>query len=114
MNAQRFFYVCAGILMLVIAIAVRAQKVVAQSGTAQFAGIAVTPTSQALAITTSGDVYARAANVVCNNGTMSWQGYGGAGPCGNDPGWQFIGNVLAGSVAVDGKTWTGVKQDFRR
>lgn len=122
MNAKKFFYVCAGILLLVIAYSVGAHKAGAQSG-GQFAGITSihahgSGVEVPLAITTTGDLYARSAapsQAVTPNGGFACGFQGWGSDCfGADPGWQYMGNVLTGNVAVDQKTWSSVKQGFKK
>jgi len=112
MRAKQFFYTSAGILLLVIAYSVGARSVDAQ-GSAQFTGISTYGTF-ATAITANGDVYARYAGLSCIDGTAQWYGYGPIGSCPNDPGWQFVGNVLGGTIATTPATMSGVKQEYRK
>lgn len=67
MNAKRFFYVTAGVLLLAIAYSLGSSRAGAQSG-GQFTGIAVNPNADGstVAITSTGDVYARSASPAAN------------------------------------------------
>ena len=64
--AKKFFFVCGGILMLVIAFTLGANSVVAESEKGEVEGIAVYG-NDALVITTEGDVYQ-----ATNNETDNW------------------------------------------
>lgn len=112
MNAKRFFYMSAGILLLVIAYTIGARKADAQSG-GQFAGIAVDYNSrQTYAITTTGSIYARAAIPDgCSAASITWR------TCSvpeQDGGWVYMGNVLGGAIAVEGKSMSDVKASYRK
>jgi hypothetical protein len=120
MDAKRFFYVCSGILLLVVAYTVGIHRAEAQ-GSGPFAGICIEPNGYraTLAITTSGDVYARNAIPVVNqatcNGLLSWETNGcNSGGLEQDAGWQFMGNVLGGTIPAEAKSWSGVKQGYRK
>jgi hypothetical protein len=108
MNAKRFFYVAAGILLLVIAYSIGAHQADAQSGSSQFVGISVDPQNSATtAITSSGDIYARGDNPYCDSQHMQWGGQEGS--CG----WTYMGNVLGGAIAVQSKSMSDVKGAYR-
>ena len=113
MRARSFFYVCAGVLMLAIAYDLEASRAEAQLG-GEFAGISTTGFGgQTLAITSTGDVYARTGAPVessCNpNAPMVWKT-----PCGLfTSNWQFMGNVLGGTISVKPSTMGEVKGKYR-
>src|SRR5262245_41669470 len=110
MRAKQFFYVAAGILLLVVAYSIGARRAEAQLGS-QFAGI-TTGGSGTMAITTSGDVYARNAIPVClGPGNYAWWN-GPAMECNNE--WIYMGNVLGGTIATTPATISGVKQEYRK
>ena len=107
---KRFFYVSAGILLLVIAYGIGASRLSAQSG-GQFAGIALT-SDGTMAITANGDVYARGGSPFCYSsepGSMRWTASNSP-----DCGWTNMGNVLGGAVQAEGKSWSGVKDAYRK
>jgi hypothetical protein len=111
MNAKRFFYVCAGLFLLVAAYSLGAHRADAQSG-GQFAGISVYA-GTTTAITSSGDVYAINAAPSVASGTYCE--FGWSPPyfgCVNT--WTYLGNVLGGTVPAAGSTWSGVKGGYRK
>ena len=117
MNAKKFFYVCSGLFLLVAAYSVGARRADAQAG-GQFAAFTSTLSYPAgypvpLAITASGDIYTRpvALQVDCQGG-VSWTPAAGGGCI--EPGWVYMGNVLGGSIQVEGKTWSDVKDGYRK
>lgn len=112
MNAKRFFYVSAGILLLVVAYSIGARKADAQQG-GQFAGITADHNSrQTVAITTTGDIYARNASPEgCSSSATTWK------TCtfpADDHGWVYMGNVLGGPIAVEDKSMSDVKASYRK
>jgi len=114
MNARRFFFVAAGILLLVVAYAIGASRVTAQTGN-QFVGIAADISQRTtLAITTNGDVYGRQGDVQCGFGP---NGLGFVAQAGCPSGWVYIGNVLgtpSDAQPPAPPTWSKVKGDYRR
>jgi len=112
MNAKRFFYVAAGILLLLIAYTVGTHQAEAQGG-GQFAGISSTLNGGFVAITSSGDVYMRPAFLGCSDGQATWMASNSHG-CTNDPGWLYAGNVLGGTIATTPATMSGVKQNYKK
>lgn len=110
MHAKRFFYLSAGILLLVVAYQLGASSVGAQSG-GSFTGISVDGNScNTVAITSTGDVCARN-TVPSSAGNGTW-----AVLCSStfDRGWQYMGNVLDGPIATEPTTWGKVKDGFRK
>jgi len=99
MRAKQFFYTSAGILLLVIAYSVGASRAQGQAQGDQIAALINQTTDGSeryMAVTTNGDVYTAAD---LNNGI---------------PGaWTFRNNVF-GNVASQGRTWSGVKQQYRK
>lgn len=112
MNAKRFFYVSAGILLLVIAYGVGAHRVEAQGG-GDFTGIAV-HCNGLIAIKGNGDLYFRTAYpaVQEQGGGVSWWSSVCSGFSSN--GWQYAGNVSGGPIAVEGKSMSDVKGSYRK
>jgi len=120
MDARRFFYVCAGILLLVIAYSIGTSKADAQGG-GQFAGIASLEGGNyggpaLVAIASNGDVFARAAvpgSDWVNNAwscQLSWKSY-----CqGGESSWQYMGNVAGGTVPTEAQSWSGLKQGYKK
>ena len=109
---KRFFYVSAGILLLVIAYSIGASRLSAQSG-GQFAGITHT-TDGLVAITSTGDIFAHVGAPAMQNYVtceITWPGscFGGG-----DPGWVYMGNVLGGTVPASGTSWSKVKDSYRK
>ena len=110
MNAKRFFYVCGGILFLIIAYCIGASRVGAQSG-GDFTGIAFTQGCATLAIRADGSVFGRyAIPNKAPSGGVEW--YTCTGPS-DDHGWQYMGSVL-GTVQSDPKSWSDVKKTFKK
>ena len=64
--AKKFFFVCGGILMLVLTYTLGANSVVAQSGAGKVVGIAIYG-NDAIVVTAEGDVYQ-----ATNNNTDNW------------------------------------------
>ena len=116
MNAKRFFHIAAGILMLVIAYSFGSSRVRAQSGGEfTFTGITVNYSNEGatVAITSAGDVYARAAYTAAAFGDpchLMWHELCSA----PYPGWTYMGNVLGGTIQTEGKSWSAVKGAYRK
>lgn len=112
MRAKRFFYVCAGILMLAIAYHFGASRAGAQSP-GQFAGIAVNSGYfSTVAITSTGDMYATANHVIKGpDGQPRWSDGVSGSP--TTPTWNYMGSVLGGPIQVEGTSITDVKKKFR-
>jgi hypothetical protein len=96
--ARKFFYVCAGILMLVAASALRSNNVVAQVSGQPVVGLAYVPTvspGYLVALTANGDEYRR----------YLVDGSTGA--------WRYYSNVLTGNVSSEASTLGDVKVKYR-
>jgi len=113
--AKKFFYVCAGILMLVGAYSLEAQKVEAQLPSQEFAGITFSMDGggnvSTTAITASGDIFAIAdyPKGDYSTGAVVWINTELHGT--RD--WVYMGNVLTGPVKAGDDTIDGVKSMFR-
>ena len=107
-EGQQFFYVCAGILILTVSYQLGATRVGAQ-GMGDFTGICVTPESVTVAIRNNGDVYARPSRPACTGPGITW--CCGGGSCEDQ--WSYMGNVLTGTVNVEGTSIPDVKKKFR-
>lgn len=111
MKAKQFFYVCAGVLMLVIAYHLGAPRADAQSS-GDFTGISMTSNNVTLAIRSNGDIYARDSQVACyGTGTFGWFSNGNI--CGVDE-WTYVGNVLGGPIQTEGASWGKLKDSYRK
>jgi len=110
MFAKRFFYVCTGLLMLTIAYSIGANSVGAQASPGDFTGISSFPNEPTIAVTAGGDVYGRAAHPYSGGGELEWiPSQGGLA----NQGWQHMGNINGGTVAVDPATMGEVKAKFK-
>jgi len=87
--AKKFFYVCAGILMLVAAYSLGAQRVEAQVGGGDF--VALVSANGLIAITNNGDVYKSSAGV----------------------NWSYLDNIRGGAVSSDAPALDEVKALYR-
>jgi hypothetical protein len=115
MRAKQFFYVSAGILLLIVAYSVASHRAEAQGG-GSFVGVAVNNDEAAtIAITANGDIYARnrVPRGTCG-GTIAWGHLAYCTPLEPDSGWQLMGNVLGGTIATTPATMSGVKQEYRK
>ena len=96
--AKRFFYVCAGLLMLAMTYHLGARSAGAQAG-GQVVGVAGIYAANSVSVqyvvaTSGGDVYRR---------------YEGGGT------WTYMGNALgAGPTPATETTWGKVKADYRK
>jgi len=112
MRAKQFFYACAGILMLALVYHLGTSRAVAQVG-GQFAGISVSDGNcTTYAITSTGDIYATDHRVGRFSGQLRWTDCISASTTSSPP-WQYVGNVLTGTVQVEGTSITDVKKKFR-
>lgn len=96
--AKKFFYVCAGILMLLAAAALRSNNVAAQVSGQPVVGITYVPTvspGYLVAVTANGDEYRRYL-VDGSTGT-----------------WHYYTNVLSGGVSTEAGTLGDVKAKYR-
>lgn len=113
MQAKRFFYVCAGVLMFALAYHLGASRAGAQSSGGGFAGITITDGpngGSTVAITVTGDIYGRPGAPTCFNGNVPF----GWSPTSCSGEWVFMGNVLAGgTVQTQAKDWSAVKDGYR-
>jgi hypothetical protein len=112
MNAKRFFYVCAGLFLLVAAYSIGAKKADAQAG-GPFVGLVATESNGVsyLAITASGECYGNVARVDCDGpGSTPYFMDTGRGCVG----WTYLGTILNGTVPAAGSTWSGVKNGYRK
>ena len=129
MNAKRFFYVCAGILLLAIAYSVNSTRVGAQAMSHVFAvadyqgagyilrsdgqvfhftGTGVTPEthfpSPPMPLSQIRHWHER--GVVTHSGDVwIWE---------DTNGWQLVGTVPPPDIGTESKTWSGVKQGYRK
>jgi hypothetical protein len=102
MNAKRFFYVAAGILLLVVAYSIGARQVGAQAPDSPFVSITPSPGGIAVfAITAGGDVYTSALTVNTPPGYAEPAGF------------HYWGNVRGGTVQAQGKSISDVKSAYR-
>ena len=109
MSAKKFFYVSAGIVLLVIAYSIGASRLSAQQAGGQFTGIAFCltgTTGTTMAITANGDVYARNGFPYCTGATMVWYSPSCA--------WTYMGSVPGRTVPATGTSWNKVKGAFRK
>jgi hypothetical protein len=102
MRAKQFFYVTAGILLLVVAYSIGAHQAGAQSSTSQVAAVVATKTGNTWnpvhIFTTTGDVYAAEME-----GTFPFR-HGD---------WAYVGNVFSSTVGVQNKSMSDVKGAYR-
>jgi hypothetical protein len=100
MRAKQFFYVCAGLFLLVAAYSLGASKVESQTTpdqTVAAAYFAPGGSGLAIVVTTNGDVYYDSQSA----GLVDY--------------WHRAGNVFATRpISVEGKTWSGVKEGYRK
>lgn len=104
---KRFMYAAIGVLALAIAFHLGTRAATAQAGGSSFVGVAVSNAgtgTTTVAITSSGDIYARGGAPYCNfqSGQMSWS------PDWCGPTWTHMGTVL-GQTAVQSSTWGQIK-----
>jgi hypothetical protein len=106
MRAKRFFYIAAGLFLLMAAYSLGAARVQGQISTGRFVGITQAQSYDsvgnlqfvAIAVAESGDWYYQ----------VSMPGHWPNVP------WQRGGNIGGGSVGVDGATWSGSKSAYRK
>lgn len=92
--ARKFFYVCAGLLMLAAAYHLGAERAQAQTGGTFVAMASSTANGYLLTLTATGDVYA------------STDGTGNT--------WHFVRNIVAGgAVSAQPQTWGQLKARYR-
>jgi hypothetical protein len=140
MNAKRFLYVAAGILLLVVAYSVGAHRADAQAS-GSLIGVAGSYASGLVALDSSGQLYYRRAGA-----TTSWQPLGFCPPgipvvlnyeplsgntfevgMSNGDVYQFwfqgpagpltfvfLGSVFGGAVQIDPRSWSEVKEMYRK
>jgi hypothetical protein len=98
--ARKFFYVCAGILMLALSYHFGAQSASAQSSANPVVGSIPVPfgTWYNAVVTANGDVY------------------GSASPAGNLSTWTYVSNVFTGSAptAAQQESFGSLKAKFRK
>jgi len=105
--AKKFFYVCAGLLMLALSYHLGAQSVLAQVGVSAF-GFGVNSSSNAVVVMTpNGDVYARPCGGNLSIATAGMMD--GTAPA------TRIGNFWGATpVSVQSATWGQVKSTYRK
>ena len=107
MFAKKFFYVCAGLMMLAIALSVGSSSVEGQSAGDPVVGVVVADAAGSaraiFAVTASGNVY----KAPISNSDCSPRGE----PC--VTGWVMEPGIIGTPVAVDPATMGEVKAKFR-
>ena len=96
MMAKRFFYVAAGILFLFVAYSIGPHRADAQSPDSSFVEL-ITDGVHLYAMTSNGDVYL-SPDV----------------DAGGLPDWRYWGNIRGGAVNVEGKSWSAIKDGYRK
>lgn len=103
MNAKRFFYVCAGLLLLVVAYTLGASKAQSQGTTNKVVGVAAgdyaTTGHLVIAMTENGDWYWNR-----THDNTGWP----------NQAWMFGGNVFGGTISTQPTSWSKVKGDFKK
>jgi hypothetical protein len=95
MRAKRFFYVCAGLLLLVVAYSIGAHRADAQSG------------SSTIVAVTNGYPITNSVFAVAANGAVYISANGGNSP------WTYSGNIFGGTIQVESKSLSDVKGAYR-
>jgi hypothetical protein len=130
--AKKFFYVCAGVLMLVLAYQLGASRAIAQAGSSQgfsvgqgvgigisgrtlytrWAGGSAEDGPVPVPVPGTSPIVASAAGgwnsfeVILENGDIWGWARGGSS-------WGYGGNVFGGAVGTEASTWGAVKQRYR-
>ncbi len=132
--AKKFFYVCAGLLLLVAAYSTGASRAVAQiQNTIWYAnridattGV-VTGRSIRFLYTQPGPTFGRTATlppvpgtpeIVCFSGTIDGEGQailadGSVYSKTNESSWFYVGNLLSGATAAPSTSWGSIKARYR-
>jgi len=110
--AKRFFYVCAGLLMLSGAFAIGANSVTAQIGPYDFTGITTNANGTTIAMTAVGEIYAIGDMPIGIDSApyVNWFHLHRGDPHGE---WIYMGSVNGAPVSSEAESLGGLKSQYR-